>query len=107
MPENKDEANCKQISFADRGDFKCFSKEANQQKKSQKRKQQPTKRLTAFRIKAMDSFGPVAHYRAFCALLLPQAEKLKVISFLSEYAGTKQIQIGLPRCILYSDNGTV
>ena len=59
MPENKDEANCKQIYFADRGDFKCFSKEANQQKKSQKRKQQPTKRLTAFRIKAMDSFRPL------------------------------------------------
>ena len=32
MPENKDEANCKQISFADRVDFKCFSTKANQQK---------------------------------------------------------------------------
>lgn len=50
MPENKDEANCKQIYFADLVGFKCFSKEANQQKLAKKRKQQPTKRLTAFLI---------------------------------------------------------
>ena len=90
MPENKDEANCKQIYFADRVDFKCFSTKANQQKIA---KNENNNQLRDWQPFVSNQWIVLAHYCAFWSVLLPQAEKLRVISFLCEYAGTKQIHV--------------